>query len=136
MKAIMSPPYATGWKHLFYSVNVNHILKCHQPFKIYSADTTVCLTLNLKRPWSNMHSAHCLMVLYICAKSFQNFTNPSRVIERTHHTVIQCLTLNYDLALELTLVKQRGCIDSSYLTFVQSYLQIPPGVQKIKTKYS
>ena len=38
------------------------------------------------------------------AKSFQNVTNPSSVIERTCNTVIQCLTLNYDLYLEPTLV--------------------------------
>ena len=43
------------------------------------------------------------MVHYICANSSQNVTNPSRVKERTRNTVIQCLTLNYDL--ESTLVK-------------------------------
>ena len=41
----------------------------------------------------------CFMVLYIRAKSFQNVTNPSRVIEWTRNTVIQCLilTLNWHL---------------------------------------
>jgi len=48
---------------------------------------------------------NCLMVFNICANSFQNVTSPSRVIEWTHQTVIQCLTLNYDLHLAPTLVK-------------------------------
>jgi len=62
-----------------------------------------------------MRSAKCLMVLYICAKSFQNVTNPSRVIEQTHNTAIQCLTLNYDLDLERILVKHRHyCLILNY----------------------
>ena len=32
-------------------------------------------------PWSNMRSAHRLMVLYICAKSFQNVTNLIIILE-------------------------------------------------------
>jgi len=55
------------------------------------------------------------MVLNICAKSFQNGTNPSRVIERTHNTVIQCITLNYSIdELGQTYALH---IDSSYITF-------------------
>jgi len=55
------------------------------------------------------------MVLDICAKSFQNVTNPSRVIERTHNTVIQCITLNYSLDdLGQTYALN---IDSSCITF-------------------
>jgi len=44
-----------------------------------------------------MLSAHGLIVIDIFAMSFQNATNPLKVIEQTCNTVIQCLTMNYDL---------------------------------------
>jgi len=73
-------------------------------FQRVSKDTqTDNSVLNLELwpwPWSDLsHTcAHQnrFMVLYMSAKAFQNVTNPSRVIERTCNTVIQCLTLNYD----------------------------------------
>ena len=63
----------------------------------------------MKWPWSNMRSAHCIIVLHMCAKSFPTVINSSRVIKRTGNTVIQCLTLIYGLYLEPTLVKQTHC---------------------------
>ena len=54
-----------------------------------------------------MRFVHRLMVLYICAKSFQNVSNPSWVIEWKLNTVIQCLTLI--LNLEPTWVKHTHC---------------------------
>jgi len=49
------------------------------------------------------------MVLYICAKSLNSVTNPSRVIDRIRYTVIQCLTLNYDLDREPIFVQHTNC---------------------------
>jgi len=63
--------------------------------------------LDLERPWSNIGTAHCLIILDICAKLFVNPTRGSKDIERTRNTVIQCLILNCDL--EPTLVKHRHC---------------------------
>ena len=56
-----------------------------------------------------MRYAHRLMVIYICAKSFKNVINLSRVRERTLNIVIQCLTMNYDLDLQPTLAKHTHC---------------------------
>jgi len=89
--------YVTGWKQWL----VNPVLKEFQRVsKDIQTDNSV---LNLELwpwPWSDLsHTcAHQnrFMVLYMSAKAFQNVTNPSRVIERTCNTVIQCLTLNYD----------------------------------------
>jgi len=87
------------------------------------------MTLTLNRPWLNICTAHRHIILDIYAKLFENPTRGSKDTEQTWNTVIQCLTLNFDL--ELTLVKHALHIDSSYLTFVQSYLKISTGVQKI-----
>jgi len=70
----------------------------------------------LKLAWSNMWFAHSRMVLNTCAKSFQNVTNPLRVKKRTHNTAIQCLTLNYNLDHEQTLVIETQC-SSTYHTW-------------------
>jgi len=37
----------------------------------------------LNRPWSNIGTAHCLIILDICAKLFVNPTRGSKDIERT-----------------------------------------------------
>jgi len=61
------------------------------------------VTLTLNRPWSNIGTAHYLIILDICAKLFVNPTRGSKYIERTRNTVIQCLILDFDLDLEPTL---------------------------------
>ena len=57
------------------------------------------MILTLNRPWSNIHTAHQLIILDICADLLENPTRGSKDIERTRNTVIQCLTLNYDFDL-------------------------------------
>ena len=42
------------------------------------------MTLTLTRPWSNIGTAHRLIILDICAKLFENPTRGSKDIERTH----------------------------------------------------
>jgi len=75
---------------------------------------TFNITLTLKLPSKKLHSAHSLMVLYMCAKSFQNVTNPLRVIEWKHKKVIQSQTVNYDLDFDLTMVKHMHCTSSHH----------------------
>jgi len=70
------------------------------------------VTLTLNRPWSNISTAHRLIILEICAKLFVNPTRGSKDIKRTPNTVIQCLILDCDLDLEPTLVKHRHCTSS------------------------
>jgi len=41
------------------------------------------MTLTLTRPWSNIGTAHRLIILDICAKLFENPTWGSKNIERT-----------------------------------------------------
>jgi len=41
------------------------------------------MTLTLNRPWSNLVTAHRLIILDICAKLFENPTRGSKDIERT-----------------------------------------------------
>ena len=41
------------------------------------------MTLTLTRPWSNIDTAHRLIILDICAKLFENPTRGSKDIERT-----------------------------------------------------
>jgi len=65
------------------------------------------VTLTLNRPWSNIGTAHRLIILDICAKLFVNTTRGSKDIERTINTVMQCLILVCDLDLEPTLIKHR-----------------------------
>jgi len=67
------------------------------------------MILTLNRPWSNIRTAHRLIVLDICAELFEITTKGSKDIERTQNTVIQCLTLNFDLDLEPTLIKHTHC---------------------------
>jgi len=81
------------------------------------------MTLTLNRPWLNIGTAHRLIILDICAKLFENPIKGSKDIERTQHTVIQCLTLNYDLDL-----------NRPWLNIGTAHCLIkldPPGVQKI-----
>ena len=88
-------------------------------------DIIVCLpctlTVTLKWDLSNMRTAlHIVyMVLYLCAKSFQNVINLPWAIERTCIIVIQCLSLNYDFDLQPTYALH---IDSTYLIILHSYL--------------
>ena len=70
------------------------------------------MTLTLTRPWSNIGTAHRLIILDICAKLFVNPTRDSKDIERTRNTVIQCLILNCDL--DPSLVKHRHCTSSHH----------------------
>jgi len=72
------------------------------------------VTLTLNRPWSNIGTAHYLIILDICAKLFVNPTRDSKDIERTRNTVIQCLILDCDLDLEPTLVKHSNCTSSHH----------------------
>jgi len=67
------------------------------------------VTLTLYQPRSNISTAHRLIIPDICAKLFVNPTRGSKDIERTPNTVIQCVILDCDLDLELTLVKDRHC---------------------------
>ena len=85
------------------------------------------MTLTLNWPWSNIGTAHRLIILDICAKLFVNPTRDSKDIERTRNTVIQCLILHCDLDLEPTLVKHRHCTSSHhtwhlYKVICQSHL--------------
>jgi len=64
----------------------------------------------MNRPWSNIGTAHRLIILDICAKFFVNPSIGSKDIEQTRDTVIQCLILDCDLDLEPTLVKHGGDI--------------------------
>jgi len=72
-------------------VQSNNICKSHQGFKRYRADTKYSHTMfNLKlwpwpwaRPWTNLGTAHRLIMLDICKKLFENPTRDSKDIERT-----------------------------------------------------
>jgi len=67
------------------------------------------VTLTLTRPWSNLVTAHRLIILDICAKLFENPTKGLKDIERTQNTVIKWLIFNCDLDLDPTLVKPSHC---------------------------
>ena len=67
------------------------------------------MTLSLNWPWPNICTAHWLIMLDICAELFINPSRGSKDIEWRRKTIIQCLTLNYDLDLEPTLVKHTHC---------------------------
>jgi len=89
------------------------ISKCHQPFKSYRADTLYSRTMfNLELwtwPWSALGQTYALHIdssSLTFAQSFSfNPTRGSKDIERTRNTVIQCLTINYGLDLEVTFIK-------------------------------
>jgi len=66
------------------------------------------MTVTLNWPYLNIRSAHRRIMLDIC-ELFENPTWCSKDIERTRNTVTQCLTLNYDIALQPTLVKHTHC---------------------------
>jgi len=72
------------------------------------------VTLTLNRPWSNLGTAHRLIIANISGKLFVNPTRGSKDKEWTQYTVIQCLILNFDLDLEQTLVKHRHCTSSHH----------------------
>jgi len=66
------------------------------------------ITLTLKWPWSNKHSAHCRRYFTLCndiSKCHLPFTG----YRAAGNTVIRCLTLNYDLDLKQTLIKNMHC---------------------------
>jgi len=65
------------------------------------------MTLNL--PWSNIGTAHRLIIANISGRLFVNPNRGSKDIEWTRNTVVQCLILDKDLDLEPTLVKHRHC---------------------------
>jgi len=62
----------------------------------------------------NIGTAHRLSIADIWAKLFVNSTRGSKDIEQTRNTVIQCLILDCDLYLEMTLVKHRHCTSSHH----------------------
>ena len=59
--------------------------------------------MTLNQPWSNIGTAHRLIIANISGKLFENPTRGSKDKERTQNTVIQCLILNFDPDLQLTL---------------------------------
>ena len=72
------------------------------------------LTLTLNQPWSNIGTAHRVIIANISGKLFVNPTRGSKDKERTQKTVIQCLILNFDLDLQLIFVKHKHCTLSHY----------------------
>jgi len=78
-----------------------------------------------------MHSVHSIMVLYIFTKSFQNVMYPPWVKERTRNTVIQFLTLNYDLDHEPTMVKHAHCTSTYHTWHCTELFVNPTRVEKI-----
>jgi len=72
------------------------------------------VTLTLNWPWSNLGTAHHLIILDICAKLFEYPTIGSKGLERTRNTDIQCLIIDCDLDVEPTLVKPRHCTSSRH----------------------
>ena len=70
--------------------------------------------LDLEPTWSNIGTAHRLIIADIRAKLLVNPTRGSKDKELTKNTVIQCLILNFDLDLQLTLVKHKHCTSSHY----------------------
>jgi len=72
------------------------------------------VNLTLNRPWSNISTAHRLIILDICAKLFVNPTRGSKDIKRTQNTVIQCLILDCDLDFEPTLVRHKHFTSSHH----------------------
>ena len=74
------------------------------------------LNYNLDLKSTLVKHTNCLIILDICAELFENPIRGSKDIERTQkqNTVIQCLTLNYDLDLELTLVKHMYCTSTHH----------------------
>ena len=70
--------------------------------------------MTLNRPWSNIGTAHRVIMANISGKLFVNPTRGSKDKERTQNTVMQRLILNFDLDLQLTLVKYKHCTSSHY----------------------
>jgi len=60
------------------------------------------LTLTLNQPWSNIGTAHRVIIANISEKLFVNPTRGSKVKERTQNTVKQRFILNFDLDLGQT----------------------------------
>ena len=86
------------------------------PFATWEKGLIFSLTLN--RPWSNIGTAHRVIIAHILGKLFVNPTRGSKDKERTQNTVIQRLILNVDWSvdrdLQLTLVKHKHCTSSQY----------------------
>jgi len=59
-------------------------------------------------------TAHRVIIANISGKLFVNPTRGSKDKARTQNTVIQRLILNFDLDLQLTLVKHKHCASSHY----------------------
>jgi len=94
------------------------------------------MTLTLNQPWSNICTAYQLIILDICVELFVNPTRGSKDIERkrirTSNTFIQCLAFNFDLDVELTLVKHTHCTLTHYTFDICADLFVnPTRVQKI-----
>jgi len=128
-KAIMSPPYAIGWKQLlltgrwYYKLELlQEVMKFHKLFPNSSNGSrntrnfvTITLNYHLDIEVTLVKHALCTstMVFYICAKSFQNVTNSLRVIDgpnsfrdTKHNYVLYFIKLNYfaKVDLEINLV--------------------------------
>ena len=122
----MSPPHVIGWKHLlligrwYYKLELlPKVMTCHRLFPNSSngsRDTrnfvVITLTLNYHLDLEVTLVNHALstptLVFYICAKSFQNVTNPSRVIDgpnsfrdTKHNYVLYFIKLNYFAKIDL-----------------------------------
>ena len=87
---------------------VVRVIELCKGYKSYNVNRWT-MTMTLNWPWSNIHIAHRLIILDICAELFVNANRGLTNKERTRNTVIQCLILNYDFAHETILVKHTQC---------------------------
>lgn len=69
---------------------------------------------------SNIGTAHGIIIFDICARAFRKVTNPTKVIEWKRNAAIQCLTMNYDIDLEIILVTHTNYTWNNY-TWLLSY---------------
>jgi len=79
-------------------------------------------TLTLNQPWSNIGTAHRPNIANISGKLFVNPTRGSKDKEQTQNTVIQCLILNFDLELQLTLVKHISIAHCLFIADIRAKL--------------
>ena len=82
-------PTLVKYTHCTSTYHTRHLCrvmcKSHYGFKRYKADTIVCLTSSYHidlETWTNIRSAHRIIILDICAELFVNLTRSSKDIER------------------------------------------------------
>jgi len=124
-KAIMSPPVCHWMESYFCRGRWNRKQELSQlvmntPCATWKRGLIVYLDLepNLVK---HKHITLTLIIANISGKLFVNPTRGSKDKERTQNTVIQCLILNFDLDLQLTL-KHKHCTSSHYSWHSCSYL--------------